>query len=572
MKTYTQDTETGQNPLNALAFGHIGVPYLFPYQHLVVSNTLEAAGLMGEEAQGRAPKRQLAILPTGSGKSLCYMLPAALLPGLTVLVFPLRSLIADQQRRAQDAQLNCVTLVGGQSQEERREIWQRLASGEVRMLLTNPEMLLSPGILDRLSGLNRREEVGSRKKMSRPRETKGLEVSEALGASECGTAHIPISHLVFDEAHTISEWGDSFRPSYLEVSRIAAELQPVVITAFTATASERIIDRVTTLLFNGVPPALIRANPDRPNITYSVIPSISKDHDLVELLSGKDLTPLPRPALVFCRSRSGAELTAAMLRRRIPGLPVRFYHAGLTKEEKADTEKWFFESGNGVLASTTAYGMGVDKKNIRAVVHREPSPSIEAYLQESGRAGRDGALSHAVTLLSPEDYSHLKLIEREDERRRYTELLNAFAEKSRCRRSSFLRLLDAEAEACFGCDVCNGRVREEAEGESILYTFFSRRPLRFTSAEAVKILGGRDAALFSRKEDFWEPCFAALSHWTTEEIEQAIDSLIKRGVLKSAGPGPWKKRIRPCLPLSVKTFFSAAGKLLSPPLPQNRKR
>ncbi|MFO7850730.1 MAG: RecQ family ATP-dependent DNA helicase, partial [Spirochaetia bacterium] len=443
MKTYYYPPDEVQpNPLNILAADYIGVPYLFPYQHLVISNTLEAAGLMGEEAKVRAPKRQIAVLPTGSGKSLCYMLPAALLPGLTVLVFPLRSLIADQYRRAEEVHLSCETLVGGQSRKQRQEIWRRLASGEVRMLLTNPEMLLSPGVLEGLSGSNRRKDVSP----GNPKDK-----------------NIIVSHLVFDEAHTISEWGDSFRPSYLEVSRIAAELQPEVLTAFTATASERIIARITSLLFDGISPALIQANPDRPNITYTVIPSISKDHDLVRLISPDTPYPLPRPTLVFCRSRSGAQLTAEMLRSRIPGLPVRFYHAGLTKEEKTDTEKWFFDSRDGVLASTTAYGMGVDKKNIHAVVHREPSPSIEAYLQESGRAGRDGSITHAVALLSPEDYSHLGLIKKDNEKKRYKDLLNAFSDNTLCRRSSFLRLLDAEAEACFGCDVCRGRVQGKAE-------------------------------------------------------------------------------------------------------------
>lgn len=526
---------TERNPLNELAEQHIGVPYLFPYQHLVVSNTLEAAGLFGEEAAARAPNRQTAILPTGSGKSLCYMLPAALLPGLTIIVFPLLSLIADQRRRAEEAGLPCESLVGGQTAEQRRRVWERLDEGELRMLLTNPEMLLSPGVIDRLQK----------------------------------NTHMGLSHLVFDEAHTISEWGDSFRPSYLEVGGIARTLAPLVITAFTATASERILRRIEEVLFGGAHAALVRANPDRPNITYSVVPSISKTYDLARLISPHSENPVPRPALVFCRSRRGAELTAADLQRSMRELPVRFYHAGLEKEEKRDIENWFFESNDGVLCSTTAYGMGVDKKNIRSVIHREPSPSVEAYLQESGRAGRDGKPSHAVILLSPEDQSHGKSMDRPEERGRYGELLTAIGDPSRCRRAALLGMLDAELEHCFGCDVCASLLQWTACGEREILRFFSRRPYRFDMKRAAQILSGRLTGRGVTNGFLSEKHFGVLAQWRVEEIEEAISSLLESGRLKKIRRGPWKGCVGPG---AIAVAASAVFPRLNPRLRRTRER
>jgi ATP-dependent DNA helicase RecQ len=509
--------EAPKNPLNVLAESRLKIPYLFPYQHLVISNTLEAAGLLGEDARERAPRRQIAVLPTGSGKSLCYLLPAVLLPGATLAVFPLRSLIADQKRRAEEQEIACEALIGGQSREERRRIWRRIDSGELRLILSNPEMLLSPGVLERLAA---RTEGGP-----------------------------GISHLVVDEAHTISEWGDSFRPSYLETGKIAEALDPAVLTAFTATASQRILDRIIELLFGGTPPALVRANPDRPNITYSLIPSICKDHDLVRLIApGRDektCFPIPRPAIIFCRSRSGAELTAATLRRRIPSLPVRFYHAGLSREEKTEIESWFFESMDGVLCSTTAYGMGVDKKNVRTVIHREPSPSVEAYLQESGRAGRDGKVSHAVVLYSSADGKAGEKMENEHERNRYSRFILSLSNSDFCRRTSLLSLLDAEIDACFGCDVCRGQIVGSPEGERELLRLIRRRPFRFSIEDLAMIAGGRIDGRPRTRKNLVERDFGVLRHWRKEDIEEAIRNLIEGA--KGAKPerGPWKGLVGP---------------------------
>ena len=253
-----------KGPLQGIAKEYFNIDYLFPYQHLVISNILEAAGaegfahkseknpVTGEYEIYDTRPSQIVILPTGAGKSLCFMLPAVLLPGLTIVVFPLLSLIADQARRLIEAGINPGILRGGQSKAEREKLWKDVKDGSVNFILTNQETILKTNTLQKLKEFR-------------------------------------VSHIVIDETHIVSEWGDTFRPVYLELSKLTRgfeelEIQPVV-TAFTATASDNILKRVIEIVFPGKSPELIAANPDRPNISYRVIHTISKNRQLIELLT-----------------------------------------------------------------------------------------------------------------------------------------------------------------------------------------------------------------------------------------------------------------------------------------------
>ncbi len=480
------------DPVLHTAAESFGLKFLYPYQRLVIANILETAGFYSSETTNKETdyrSRQIVILPTGAGKSLCFMLPSLLLSGPTLIIFPLLSLISDQKRRCDDAGISSAALTGGQSRNERDEIFRNIENGSLRIILTNPETALSPPVFKRL-----------------------------LRAG--------ISHLVFDEVHTVSEWGDSFRPVYLECRRLIAEMNIPVVTAFTATASETVLSRIIEILFPGESPHIISANPDRPNISYSVVPCLSKIHEL-EI----QIRTACRPILVFCGKRKTAEKTAVLLRLRLYEKQIFFYHAGLTKPEKKKIENWYFSSTDGILLATTAYGMGVDKPDIRTVIHYDLSPSVEAYLQESGRAGRDREPAAAVLLLKKTDYLHHTVIAPASEldshsslSTRFQKLLGFALNTSKCRRESLMELLGAEPEACFGCDVCSGSAVKTDKWEKRIISFIRRNRLHYTPAGAAEKLSTLSDEL--QKDD----------------AEEMIEELLLTGALSLSKNGFLKKR------------------------------
>lgn len=474
--------------MTSMARSRFGIAQLHPRQRLVISNILQASGYYGRESAAEAPDRQLVIFPTGMGKSVCFMLPALLIEAVTVVIFPLLSLMNDQKRRFDEAGIPCGVIRGGQSREERNGIYERLADGTLKALLLNPETFRTGGVLRQLE--------------------------------RCGAIH-----LVIDEAHTIPEWGESFRPACLEIARAAEALPVRQLTAFTATAGKRIIGGITDLLFGGTPPLIISELPDRPNIHYRVVPALSRCREIARLLGGT----LPLPAVVFCRSRVECEMTAAalrtLLRGRAAGGEIRFYHAGLEREEKERVAGWFFSSRGGILSATTAYGLGVDKPDIRTVVHHRPAPSVEAFLQESGRAGRDRRPAWSAVILTPEDLREEGRPGSCDPRARA--LLSCFAGNGQCRREALLALLDARPPSCGGCDVCDGTATEQPAGWAEAMLLFRLMPLRWSLKEAAEIL--------SRVVDPWD----------REEAHESLKLMVECGALRRSGRGPWRGLIWP---------------------------
>jgi ATP-dependent DNA helicase RecQ len=503
-----------EDPLTNAVKNLFGLSYLFPYQRLVMTNILEAAQAAGipvkwpGECEKNAPSeeepaillsdrevqgKQIVILPTGAGKSLCFQLPAMLIDGLTLVIYPILSLMADQQRRLSERGFSPVTLRGGQNKEERDEIWQKLESGQSKFIIANPEVLLTPQVKEKLE-------------------------------------KIKIVHVVIDEAHTVSEWGESFRPSYLEIGSIIESLNPVLVTAFTATASAPVLEKIRKYIFGDSDARQIAGNPDRPNIYYTSKGCINRNLAVRDLLISNK-----RPAIVFCSSRPGTEKLAHFLRNDLKEMgydwykEIRFYHAGLSREEKAETEKWLLKNSEAVLCSTCAFGMGVDKSDVRTVIHRDCAPSVEAYLQESGRAGRDGEQSKAILLWGPEDEIAMKRAKTETDRKRLAALFKYAQDTGHCRRHSLLAMLNydsgGEVPEKLCCDVCEKEACGNLREESSILNFFRKNKRRFTQHEAAAILSE-----------------AQTIRWSQEEASQVLGFLIKTKKLRRL-KFPWKNKI-----------------------------
>jgi len=476
------------DPISEIALGAFGVGYLFPLQRFVIANVLEG-------------NPQIVVMPTGAGKSLCFQLPSLILPQPTLVLMPLLSLIADQLLKLTHGDFPVGILRGGLAPEEKRALWSGMKAGTVRLLLATPEACLAP--------------------------------SNLAALRECG-----IGHLVVDEAHCVSEWGDTFRPAYREVGALARRLDVGMVSAFTATASPRVVARIRELLFDNIDVRVVAGNVDRPGIWYGVTPTLSRGQALAGLVRTCE-----KPMLVFCRTRVATERDARSVRRCCPEVPTFFYHAGMTREERAGTESWFRTSANGCLVATCAYGMGVDKPDIRTVIHADIPSSIEAYLQESGRAGRDGKPSRAILLAGPDRARTLAWTADAFARERLIAMIEYATTTDTCRRSALLGLIGQAAVACSGCDICDGTHPKGTTGLCEILGFVGRHPRRFTIAQVGRILCGAKSS--TARREFYD-CFsgyAALKGWEQDHAQEAIQALIASNVLRLHARGPWKSRL-----------------------------
>jgi ATP-dependent DNA helicase RecQ len=402
--------------------------------------------------------------------------------------------MADQQRRLHERGFSPVTIRGGQTKEEREEIWQKLESGQSRFIIANPEVLLTPQVKEKLE-------------------------------------KIKVVHVVIDEAHCVSEWGESFRPSYLEIGSIIEALDPPLVTAFTATASTPVLEKIKKYIFGDIQAGLIMGNPDRPNISYSAKGCINRNLAVRDLLVTHE-----RPAIVFCSSRPGTEKLARYLRDELAEMgyswfsEIRFYHAGLSREEKAQTESWLLKNTEAVLCSTCAFGMGVDKADVRTVIHRDCAPSIEAYLQESGRAGRDGEQSKAILLWGPEDESAMLRAKTDMNKYRLSQLLEYAQNTKTCRRHSLLSLLNFDSggevpeKNC--CDVCEKEASDKLREEFTVLDFFTRNKRRFTQVQAASVLSQSKTI-----------------RWSQDDASMVISNLLKKRKLRRIKWFPWRNKI-----------------------------
>ena len=404
------------DPAAAVAYNNFGIKYLYPWQRLVIANILDAP------TEEKPSLKQIVLLPTGAGKSLCFLIPSLLLDGPTLILYPLLALMSDQARRMTEGGMTPVVFRGQQTQQEREENFTLIKNG-AKVILANPEVLQSKELVARLS------EIG-------------------------------IAHVAIDEAHCVSEWGDTFRPAYLTLGTIIKSLGVRKVTAFTATASPEVLARINEVLFDG-DGHIVRSEADRPNIHYSVHYAAIKEKAVLALAEKEE-----KPLLVFCGTRRRTEKMAYLLAEQIKILHpekkdcVKFYHAGLSKQEKDKVEKWFHPHKDAIMAVTCAFGMGVDKKDIKTVIHLDVPATAEAFIQEAGRGGRDGSVAKSILVWSPEDSEKASKAAPGSRARVMADFAEAKSgETGSCRRQVLLDALGAEKAACEGCDICLG-VRE----------------------------------------------------------------------------------------------------------------
>ena len=366
-----------------------------------------------------AGENVLAIMPTGGGKSLCFQLPALMRDGVTVVISPLIALMRDQVRALQEAGVEAGALTSGNTQEETDAVWEALEQGRLKLLYMAPERLASSAAL----GMLRR---------------------------------IGVSMIAVDEAHCVSQWGHDFRPDYLRIGELRRSLK-VPLAAFTATADAETREEIVEKLFDGVPPRSFLRGFDRPNIHLAFG---AKDSPRRQILDFADARR-GQSGIVYCGTRNKTEALAAALRD--DGHSACHYHGGMEAEDRRIVETRFAREDGLIVVATVAFGMGIDKPDIRWVAHADLPKSIEAYYQEIGRAGRDGAPAETLTLFGPDDI-RLRRSQIDEglappERRaadhaRLNSLLG-LAEALDCRRQTLLGYFGEVIEPCGKCDLCD---------------------------------------------------------------------------------------------------------------------
>jgi ATP-dependent DNA helicase RecQ len=364
-----------------------------------------------------------AALPTGGGKSLCYQLPGLMRPGLTVVVSPLIALMKDQVDAARENGIAAVFLNSTVSQDVARETWRTLSSGETKLLYVSPERMSIPEFRSALSRFD-------------------------------------LSFVAIDEAHCISEWGHEFRPDYRTLGLLRSEFPSVPIAAFTATATRQVQHDVVRLLHLRKP-MVVRASFDRPEIFYRVREKESNvDVQILDFVRKHN----EEPGIVYRGTRKGVEKTTGYLASH--GINAVAYHAGIGDDERRIRQEAFVRDEATVVVATIAFGMGIDKSNVRWVIHGDLPRSLESYYQETGRAARDGENADTVLFYGRGDIAsvrwHIRNMEVAEERERAETRLQEvlrFVDSSVCRRKQLLAHFDEDYPGnCGRCDVCSGEV------------------------------------------------------------------------------------------------------------------
>ena len=468
---------------------HFGFDRFLPMQEDIISRVL-------------AQKDTLVLMPTGGGKSLCYQLPALSFSGLTMVVSPLIALMKDQVDRLKSNGIAADFLNSTLTVPQVKRVQEQAQNGQLKILYVAPERLALPRFHSFLRSLD-------------------------------------LSLIAIDEAHCISEWGHDFRPDYRNLKTLRRDFPAVPLIALTATATEKVRADIVTQLGLQQPEIFVSSF-NRPNLSYEVRPKNSSFGSLLALLRKHGNST----AIIYCFSRKSTEAMAADLAAN--GLDALPYHAGLETSIRRTTQEKFIRSEVRIIVATIAFGMGIDKPDIRLVVHYDLPKSVEGYYQETGRAGRDGLPSECVLFYSYADkIKHeyfIGQVENEveqDNARRKLDQMVAFCELQTCRRRYLLEYFDEKWEdrACGGCDNCS-TPQEEYDATEISQKVLSaviRTGERFGAAHISNVLQGSSTKQVRPWGHDQLTVFGIARDFSKEDLAPMIRALIARGLLAVDG-------------------------------------
>lgn len=482
------ESESPPNPAaRAVLREKFGFDGFRPGQEQLISSVLSGRDTLG-------------VLPTGGGKTLCYQLPAFMMDGLVIVVSPLISLMQDQVDRARKLGLRASSLTSQDPKESQRRTEAAIAVGALDLLFCSPERLEATRLRNLLAAAS-------------------------------------VSLITIDEAHCISEWGHEFRPDYRNLRPLREMFPRAPVLALTATATERVRrDIVEQLGLTGAEVFVSSFN--RANLTYAVQPKGDVERQLPPLLAKWKESP----AIVYCFARRETEEVASALRAE--GFDARAYHAGLSAEERRRAQEDFSRDRVPVIVATIAFGMGVDKPDVRLVVHTSLPKSVESYYQETGRAGRDGLPGECVLLYSYGDKRRQEFffreIEDEGERRNAQTKLDQmvrFAQLQTCRRRYLLEYFGErwDSDDCGACDVClASRERGEFDATEIAHKALSavvRTGEKYGETHVIRVLlGSRDKRVLAAGHDTLT-VYGIVKDYDRNQLREVLGLLRGRGLL-----------------------------------------
>ena len=454
----------------------------------------------------------LVVMPTGGGKSLCYQLPPLVSESTDVVISPLVALMKDQVDSLEAIGYPAAAIHSGLTAEERARTRDRLAAGELRLLFTAPERLVNTGLLDLL-------------------------------------ARVGVKRFSIDEAHCISHWGHDFRPEYRQMALLRERFPSASLHAFTATATPRVRDDIVAQLHLRDPDVLLGTF-DRPNLVYRVVPRTDRVAQTLQILGRH----AGEASIVYCISRKETERLAARLAAE--GILARPYHAGLDPEQRRRTQEAFARETIDVVVATVAFGMGIDRSDVRLVLHTSLPKSLEAYQQETGRAGRDGLAAECVLLYSSADvFSWESLVRKsadesslepaEAERLvagqvEHLHAMRRYAQAARCRHAALSEYFGQAygTEPCGACDVCLGETASIPDSTVVAQKIIScvaRAGERFGVRHVCEVLRGARTEGISRHGHDRLSTFGILSTLDQRAVENLAHQLLDQGLLARSG-------------------------------------